>query len=227
MIVFSGSFHGRTHLTMAMTTSKTGYRGGYAPLPAGIFVAPFPDPLADDEDAEIDRALAGFDHLLASQTAPAETAAIIIEPVLGEGGYIPAPARFLQGLAAAVRAARHPVRRRRGADRVRPHGRDVRGDARRASSPTCCAWRRASRRASRSPRSAHAPRSWTAGRRAATAGRTAAIRSGCAAALASIEVMTEPGFLDNVNARGAQLRSGLGRARRVRRSRSCKSADSG
>ena len=41
VIVFEGSFHGRTHLTMAMTTSKTGYRAGHAPLPAGVFVAPF------------------------------------------------------------------------------------------------------------------------------------------------------------------------------------------
>src|SRR6478735_7014212 len=57
VIVFAGSFHGRTHLTMAMTTSKTIYRAGHAPLPAGIFVAPFPDPLAEDEDAEVDRAL--------------------------------------------------------------------------------------------------------------------------------------------------------------------------
>ena len=51
VIVFSGSFHGRTHLAMAMTTSKTGYRAGHAPLPSGIFVAPFPDPLAADQDA--------------------------------------------------------------------------------------------------------------------------------------------------------------------------------
>ena len=41
-IVFQGSFHGRTHQTMAMTTSKTSYRAGHVPLPSGIFVAPFP-----------------------------------------------------------------------------------------------------------------------------------------------------------------------------------------
>ena len=44
VIVFNGSFHGRTHLAMAMTTSKTGYRAGHAPLPAGVFVAPVPGP---------------------------------------------------------------------------------------------------------------------------------------------------------------------------------------
>ena len=53
-IVFQGSFHGRTHMAMAMTTSKTGYRAGHAPLPAGVFVSPFPDPLADDQDAAVD-----------------------------------------------------------------------------------------------------------------------------------------------------------------------------
>src|SRR6478735_3993473 len=102
IIVFSGSFHGRTHLTMAMTTSKTGYRAGYQPLPSGIFVAPFPYAFREGgtEAEAVDRALAGFDLLLASQTAPAETAAVVIEPVLGEGGYLPAPAAFLQGLRA-------------------------------------------------------------------------------------------------------------------------------
>ena len=98
VVVFAGSFHGRTHLTMAMTTSKTSYRAGHSPLPAGVFVAPFPDPLAADAEAEIDRCLAGFDHLLKTMTAPDETAAVIIEPELGEGGYIPAPARFIGGI---------------------------------------------------------------------------------------------------------------------------------
>ena len=70
---------------MAMTTSKTGYRAGHAPLPAGVYVAPFPDPLAVDQDAEVAAALAGLDHLLKSMTAPDETAAMILEPVLGEG----------------------------------------------------------------------------------------------------------------------------------------------
>ena len=91
VIVFSGSFHGRTHLAMAMTTSKTSYRAGHAPLPSGVFVAPFPDPLAADQDAETDRCLDGLHHLLKALTAPDETAAMILEPVLGEGGYVPAP----------------------------------------------------------------------------------------------------------------------------------------
>src|SRR6186713_109240 len=62
VIVFSGSFHGRTHMTMAMTSSKTSYRAGHSPLPAGVFVAPFPDPLAPDQDAASDAALEGLRH---------------------------------------------------------------------------------------------------------------------------------------------------------------------
>ncbi len=100
VIVFQGSFHGRTHMAMAMTTSKTGYRAGHAPLPAGVYVSPFPDPLADDQEATVAAALTAFDRLLLAETAPTETAAVIMEPVLGEGGYVPAPKAFIEGIAA-------------------------------------------------------------------------------------------------------------------------------
>jgi 4-aminobutyrate aminotransferase len=98
LIVFQGSFHGRTAQTMAMTTSKTVYRAGFQPLPSGVFVAPFPYSfhLGMDDEAATDFCLEQLQTLLKSQTAPDETAAIVIEPVLGEGGYVPAPARFLQ-----------------------------------------------------------------------------------------------------------------------------------
>jgi 4-aminobutyrate aminotransferase len=100
IIVFQGSFHGRTAQTMAMTTSKTVYRAGYQPLPGGIFVAPFPYSFyyGWDEDKTVDWCIDQLHLLLKSQTAPEETAAIFIEPVLGEGGYVPAPARFLHAL---------------------------------------------------------------------------------------------------------------------------------
>lgn len=100
VIVFQGSFHGRTHLTMAMTTSKTVYRHKYQPLPAGIFVAPFPYAFyyGWDEKTTIDFCKKQLDLLFHGQTAPDETAAIIIEPVLGEGGYVPAPPEFLHHL---------------------------------------------------------------------------------------------------------------------------------
>ncbi len=100
IIVFQGSFHGRTNLAMAMTTSKTVYRVGYQPLPAGVFVAPFPYAFhyGWDEETAVDFCLNELKLMLKVQTAPEETAAIVIEPVLGEGGYVPAPPRFLQGL---------------------------------------------------------------------------------------------------------------------------------
>lgn len=100
IVVFSGSFHGRTHLTMAMTTSKTVYRVGYQPLVPGVFVAPYPYAykLGLDDDAATDYCLAELKRLLKSQTAPEETACIVIEPVLGEGGYVVPPSRFMAEL---------------------------------------------------------------------------------------------------------------------------------
>ena len=100
VIVFQGSFHGRTAQTMAMTTSKTVYRHRYQPLPAGVFVAPFPNSYyyGWDEETTVQFCLNGLRHLLKTQTAPDETACMVIEPVLGEGGYVPAPPSFLRGL---------------------------------------------------------------------------------------------------------------------------------
>jgi 4-aminobutyrate aminotransferase len=100
IIVFSGSFHGRTAATMALTTSKTGYRTGFGPLPSGIFVSPFPYAFRLDmsEEQASAYALEQLEYLLASQTAPKETAAILIESVLGEGGYVVPPASFMKGM---------------------------------------------------------------------------------------------------------------------------------
>ena len=70
------------------------YRAGHAPLPPGVFVAPFPRAIGPGtHDDRIDMCLAELRHLLVAQTAPGETAAMILEPVLGEGGYEPAPQR--------------------------------------------------------------------------------------------------------------------------------------
>ncbi len=100
IIVFQGSFHGRTGLTMALTTSKTIYRSGFQPLPAGIFVAPYPYAykLGMNDAQTCEYCLGALQELLLSQTSPAETAAVLIEPVLGEGGYVVPPAAFIQGL---------------------------------------------------------------------------------------------------------------------------------
>lgn len=102
IITFEGSFHGRTIGTMSMTNSKTIYRRGYQPLMPGVHVAPFAytyrSPYRGDENKCTEWALKQLENLLKMQSAPEDTAAILIEPVLGEGGYVPAPTAFLKGI---------------------------------------------------------------------------------------------------------------------------------
>lgn len=100
VIVFQGSFHGRTAQTMAMTTAKTIYSYNYQPLPSGVYVSPFPASYyyGWDEETTIEFCLKELDLLFKTQSPPENTAALVIEPVLGEGGYIPAPDGFLQEL---------------------------------------------------------------------------------------------------------------------------------
>jgi 4-aminobutyrate aminotransferase len=100
VIVFQGSFHGRTVGAMSLTTSSTIYRAGYQPLMAGVFVAPFPYTYRYGWTAEETSAfcLRELRHLLITQTAPQETAAVLIEPVLGEGGYVQPPPGFLESV---------------------------------------------------------------------------------------------------------------------------------
>ena len=102
IVVFNGSFHGRTAQCMAMTTSKYIYRENYAPLPGGIHVTPFPNAYQYgwDEAQTVDFCLQELERLVLAQTSPDETAAIFVEPVLGEGGYVPVPTVFLEKLRA-------------------------------------------------------------------------------------------------------------------------------
>jgi 4-aminobutyrate aminotransferase len=100
IITFQGAFHGRTNQTMATDAGHYIYRAGYAPLASGIHIAPFPYYYRhgwEPEDAS-EWCLKEVRHMLTAQTAPFETAAIMIEPVLGEGGYLVPPKSFLQGL---------------------------------------------------------------------------------------------------------------------------------
>jgi 4-aminobutyrate aminotransferase len=100
IVVFQGGFHGRSMGAASLTTSGTKIRTGFAPLMAGVQVAPFPYAYRYgwDEATATDFALRELDYLFATESAPEETAALLIEPVLGEGGYVPAPAGFLAGL---------------------------------------------------------------------------------------------------------------------------------
>jgi len=100
IIVFQGGFHGRTVGTMSLTTSSTIYRAGYQPLMPGVFVAPYPYAYrfgwTPEQTTEF--CLAELRHLLVTQTAPQETCGVLVEPVLGEGGYVPPPPDFLKGV---------------------------------------------------------------------------------------------------------------------------------
>lgn len=104
IINMQGAYHGRTMGAMAVTKSKTIYSAGFHPLMPGAYTLPFPywhqlgvDP--STPPAELSQMCLNQLNLLLSQSsAPKDTAAIIIEPVLGEGGYVPAPPEFLHGL---------------------------------------------------------------------------------------------------------------------------------
>ena len=100
IIAFTGGFHGRTLAAASMTTSTTKVRSGWHPLMAGVCFSPFPHSYRYgwSEDDTVDFCLQELDHLFLTQSAPADTAAMIIEPVQGEYGYYPATRRFMQGL---------------------------------------------------------------------------------------------------------------------------------
>ena len=100
IIVFHGGFHGRTVAAGSLTTSGTKFRSGFSPLMAGVHVSPFPDPghFGWPIEQATEFALAQLDYILQTLSAPADTAAFFVEPVLGEGGYVPANQRFLEGL---------------------------------------------------------------------------------------------------------------------------------
>ena len=100
IVVFHGSFHGRTIGAASMTTSGTKFRAGFSPIMGGVAVSPFPTAYRYgwDEATATDFALRELDYLLATVSAPAETAAFLVEPVLGEGGYVPANTAFMEGL---------------------------------------------------------------------------------------------------------------------------------
>lgn len=109
IVAFHGGFHGRTVAAASLTTSGTKFRSGFAPLMPGVAVAPFPNPTHygwSQEEATA-FALRELDYLLQTVTSPQDTAAFLVEPVLGEGGYVPASTEFLAGL--RERADRHGI----------------------------------------------------------------------------------------------------------------------
>lgn len=99
IIVFEGAYHGRTNLAMAMTSRYAVFKKGFGPFAPEIYRLPFPDlfrrPEALSEAEYVHACIRQLEHALVAQVAPDSVAAIVIEPVQGEGGFIPAPPAFL------------------------------------------------------------------------------------------------------------------------------------
>lgn len=102
IVVFEGGYHGRTNLTLGMTSKYGLFKKGFGPFASEIYRLPFPDlyrrPDGMSEDEAIDLAIEGLDKSMVSQVDPGAVAAFVIEPVQGEAGFLPVPARFLQRL---------------------------------------------------------------------------------------------------------------------------------
>ncbi|MFC3282417.1 4-aminobutyrate--2-oxoglutarate transaminase [Litchfieldella rifensis] len=95
VICFDGGYHGRTFMTMAMNGKVSPYQTDFGPMPGTVFRAPYPVPYHGVSE---DEALRGLKMALKTDANPKDTAAIVLEPVLGEGGFYPAPASFLKAI---------------------------------------------------------------------------------------------------------------------------------
>jgi 4-aminobutyrate aminotransferase len=210
VIVFQGSFHGRTVGAMSMTTSKTVYRAQYQPLMPGVFIAPYPYVYRYGwkPGYTVDWCLNELRYMLLSQTAPEETAAVLIEPVLGEGGYVVPPPGFLEGLREIC--DEHGILLI--ADEVQSgFGRTGRWFAHQHFNVTPDIMIVAKGIASGLPLAGviaclDMMQRWAPGSEGGTYGGNAVA---CAAAVATVRVMRDEGLLENAGARGEQLMSGL------------------
>src|SRR5688500_20196985 len=99
VIAFRGGFHGRTHGAMALTSSSVKDRAHFEPLMGGVHFVPYPYPLRmGGPEASLSTTMAAIDDLFATVVAPDDVAAFVVEPVLGEGGYVVPPNGFLPAL---------------------------------------------------------------------------------------------------------------------------------
>ena len=95
VISFAGAFHGRTLMAMALTGKVMPYKQGFGPFPAEVYHVPFP---IEYHGVSSEDSLAALDELFKADVEPDRVAALIVEPVQGEGGFYPAPEGFLQKL---------------------------------------------------------------------------------------------------------------------------------
>ena len=97
VIAFNGGFHGRTMMAMGLTGKITPYKNLFGPFPGEVYHAPFP---IEYHDVAVEDSLKALQNLFKVDIAPSDVAAIIVEPVQGEGGFYPAPNEFMQALRA-------------------------------------------------------------------------------------------------------------------------------
>ncbi len=95
VVAFAGGFHGRTFMGMALTGKVAPYKKGFGAMPGDVFHAPFPIALHGVSEAD---SLAALDRLFKADVDPARVAAIVLEPVQGEGGFYEAPRSFVKSL---------------------------------------------------------------------------------------------------------------------------------
>lgn len=104
LIVFEGAYHGRTNLTLGMTSKYALFKNGFGPFPSEVYRLPFPNPYRRpagmSEDDYVQYCIDRFDHALIAQVAPQAVAAVVVETVQGEGGFLPLPPRFAAHLRA-------------------------------------------------------------------------------------------------------------------------------
>jgi 4-aminobutyrate aminotransferase len=196
LVAFLGGFHGRTMGSLSLTASKARYRTGFGPLLPGVQHVPYGMAGLEQLQTQL------FRHLV----SPEEVAAIVVEPVQGEGGYVPAPDGFLAACgpsATSTASCSWPTRCRAGSAAPGSSG----PSSTTASSRTSC-WRARAWPAA-CPRRHHRP-----GRRHDVAGRhstvppSAATSVSARAALATIDLV-ESGLADAAAERGAQLLAGV------------------
>jgi len=221
VIAFRGGFHGRTHGTMALTSSSVKYRGHFEPLLGGIHHVPYPYPLRNpsgpEPDAALSFTLAQIEELFATLVYPDDVAAFLVEPVLGEGGYVVPPDGFLPALRDI--ADRHGILLI--VDEVQSgYGRTGRFFATEWTDTTPDIVVMAKGIASGMPLSGILARgslleSFAPGAHGGTYGGNAVA---CAAALATLEVIDDEGLVANAERQGARL---LDELRRVVAGHSC------
>ena len=212
VLVFEGAYHGRTNLTLAMTSRYAAFKRGFGPFAPEVYRLPFPDlyrrPRGMSVEMVIEQAIAGLERAFVAQVDPSALAAIVVEPVQGEGGFVPAPPAFLRALREAC--TRHGIVL-------------VFDEVQCGMGRTGRLW--ASQHAGVVPDLTVTAKSLGAGMPIAAVVGRADVMDGphpgglggtysgnplaCVAALAAIDAITGPGFLDRAQAVGTRMREHL------------------